>query len=215
LLDAGLAPLFRLQFSPDGTRLALVTAGINMNVKILTTDGGTVASFDRPSLGFGNPTWMPDSKSVLLLDIPTSEVVRIAINDPARAVPYAPAPPWVAFGFHDNRIFAPKADIGGIWEFGKVPRLLNSKYPRAFAPPVTFRGDDVLVPDFNATGGARILSQPLAGGADRVLGYVPGAEVQDRFFESKMAVNPKTGEVIYVAAVQGDTNIDLLTLGKH
>jgi hypothetical protein len=121
----------------------------------------------------------------------------------------------VTFGFHDNRIFAPRPDVGGIWEFGKVPRLINSKYPRQFAPPVTFRGDDVLVPDFDAADGARILSQPLAGGPDRVLGYAPGAEAQDRFFESKMAVNPKTGEVTYVAAVQGDTNIDLLTLARH
>ncbi|HUE63672.1 MAG TPA: hypothetical protein VMO78_04790, partial [Rhizomicrobium sp.] len=215
LFDAGLAPLFRLQFSPDGTRLSLVTAGVNMNIRILTADGGTVASFDRPSIGFGNPTWMPDSKAVLLLDIPTLKVVRIAIDDPTRAIPFAPSPPWVAFGFHDSRIYAPKADIGGIWEFGKVPRLLNSKYPRAFAPPVTFRSDDVLIPDFDAVGGARILAQPLAGGPDRVLGYAPGAEAQDRFFEAKMAVNPKTNEVIYVAAVQGDTNIDLLTLSRH
>ncbi len=215
LFDAGLAPLFRLQFSPDGTRLSLVTAGVNMNIKVLTADGGTVASFDVPSIGFGNPTWMPDSKAVVLLNVPSAKVVRIAVDDPARPVPFADAPPWVAFGFHDNRIFAPRVDVGGIWEFGKVPRLLNSKYPRAFAPPVTFRGDDVLIPDFDAKDGARILSQPLAGGADRMLGYAPGAEAQDRFFESKMAVNPKTGEVIYVAAVQGDTNIDLLTLTRH
>ncbi len=215
LFDAGLAPLFRLQFSPDGTRLSVVTAGVNMNIKILTADGGTVTSFDRPSIGFGNPTWTPDGKAVLLLDIPTKEVVRISIDDPAKPIPFAKAPTWVTFGFHDNRIFAPRADTGGIWEFGKVPRLINSKYPRQFAPPVTFRGDDVLIPDFDAASGARILAQPLAGGADRVLGYAPGAEAQDRFFESKMAVNPKTGEVIYVAAVQGDTNIDLLTLVRH
>ena len=215
LFDAGLAPLFRLQFSPDGTRLSLLTAGVNMNIKILTADGGTVASFDRPSVGFGNPTWTPDGKAVVLLDIPTAKVVRIAIDNPARAVPFAEAPPWVAFGFHDNRIFAPRADKGGIWEFGKEPRLINTKYPRLFAAPVTFRGDDVLIPDFDATGGARILAQPLAGGPDRVLGYAPGAEAPDRFFESKMAVNPKTGDVIYVAAVQGDTNIDLLTLARH
>jgi hypothetical protein len=215
LFDAGLAPLFRLQFSPDGTLLFVVTAGIAMNIKILTVAGGTVASFDRPSIGFGNPTWTPDGKAVLLLDIPTKQVVRIAIDDPAKLVPFAKAPPWVTFGFHDNRIFAPRADKNGIWEFGKVPRLINSKYPEQFAPPVTFRGDDVLIPDFDAAAGARILAQPLAGGADRLLGYAPGAEAQDRFFESKMAVNPRTNEVIYVAAVQGDTNIDLLTLARH
>ncbi len=215
LFDAGLAPLFRLQFSPDGTRLALVTAGDNMNVKILTADGGTVASFDTPTVGFGNPTWAPDGKAVLLLNAPTKKVVRIAIDDPARRIPVAQAPTWVTLAFHDNRIFAPREDRGGIWEFGKAPRLISSKYPRQFAPPVTFRGDEVLIPDFNAAGGARILAQPLGGGPDRVLGYAPGAEAQDRFFESKMAVNPKTGEVIYVAAVQGDTNIDLLTLAKR
>jgi len=88
-------------------------------------------------------------------------------------------------------------------------------YPSNFASPITFRRGDVLIPDFGAASSARILAQPLVGGADRVLGYVPGAEVQGRFFESKMAVNPKTGEVIYVAAVQGDTNIDLLTLARH
>jgi len=28
-------------------------------------------------------------------------------------------------------------------------------------------------------------------------------------------VNPETGEIIYVASVQGDTNIDLLTLTRR
>ena len=57
--------------------------------------------------------------------------------------------------------------------------------------------------------------QPLAGGPDRVLAYAPGAEVKLNGLESKMAADPKTGEIIYVASVQGDTNIDLLTLTKH
>jgi hypothetical protein len=30
-----------------------------------------------------------------------------------------------------------------------------------------------------------------------------------------MTVNPKTGEIIYVASVLSDTNIDLLTLAKR
>ncbi len=214
LFDAGLAPLFRLQFSPDGTRLAVVTAGENMNIKILTVDGGTVASFDAPTVGYANPTWTPDGKAVIIFDIPTLKLVRIALDDPARRIPIT-GTPWETFAFHDNRIFSARVDTGGVWQMGKTPRLVNSKYPRNFAPPLTFRGDEVLIPDFDAVGGARIRTQPLAGGPDRMLAYAPGAEAQDRFFESKMAVNPKTGEVIYVAAVQGDTNIDLLTLARH
>ena len=75
-------------------------------------------------------------------------------------------------------------------------------------------GDDLLVPDFDAAGGPRILAQPLAGGPDRVLAYAPGA-VTTEGLQSKMVVNPKTGEIIYVAAVQSDSNIDLLTLARH
>ena len=78
---------------------------------------------------------------------------------------------------------------------------------------MAFLGDDVLLPDFRAAGGPRILAQPLAGGPDRVLGYAPGALALE--YQSRMAVNPKTGEIIYVATVQSDTNIDLLTLVKR
>jgi hypothetical protein len=47
-----------------------------------------------------------------------------------------------------------------------------------------------------------------------VLAYLPGA-ITGNTNQSKTAVNPKTGEIIYVAAVQSDTNIDLLTLAKR
>ena len=89
---------------------------------------------------------------------------------------------------------------------------MTDNYPSSWGPPVALLGDDLLVPDFNAAEGSRILAQPLAGGPDRVLAYAPGAQAKTERQESGMAVNPKTtGEVIYVAAVQKSdkTNIDL------
>jgi hypothetical protein len=59
------------------------------------------------------------------------------------------------------------------------------------------------------------MAQPVAGGPDRVLGYAPGAMADINGQESGIAANPRTGEVIYVAAVQGDSNIDLLTLSRR
>ena len=94
------------------------------------------------------------------------------------------------------------------------PRQISPKYPMRWETPPAFLGNDLLVPDFGAPGGPRILAQPLAGGPDRVLAYVPGAMTEEGV-QSKMAVNPKTGETIYVAAVQSDSNIDLLTLARH
>ncbi len=216
LYDAGLAPLFRLEYSPDGTKLALVIARENgLTIKILAADGSPVSSFDLVTLGYGHPTWTPDGKAVTAFDRPRRQSVRIEVDNPAQRTAVAGSPPWSALAMRGNDIFAVKFGIGGLWLLGGTPRLVSSKYPTEFASPITFRGSDVLVPDFNAAGGARVLAQPLAGGPDRTLAYLPGAEAQDRFFESKMAVNPKTSDVIYVATVLGDTNIDLLTLAKH
>ena len=76
---------------------------------------------------------------------------------------------------------------------GEEPRLISDKYPVHFGPPATFRDEDVLIPEFNAPDGARILAQPLAGGPDRIVGYAPGAFHMPEG-QSKIAVNPKTGE---------------------
>ena len=112
-------------------------------------------------------------------------------------------------------MFAARFGKPGIWQMGEKPRLLTAKYPTTWEAPPVLLGDDLLIPDFDAPGGPRILAQPLAGGPDRVLAYAPGAQAQQNGLQSKMAVNPKTGEIIYEAATQSDTNIDLLTLSRH
>jgi Tol biopolymer transport system component len=213
LLDAGLAPLFRLEYSPDGTRLAAAIGGEDgITIKILTADGGTVGSFDSPTIGTGAPTWTPDGKEVVLFDRRIMSYVRIDVANPARRRPAAP-PFWCAI-FNGKRTFAARYDKPGFWQIDDGPRLISSKYPVRWTEPAVFMGEDVLIPDFKATDGPRILAQPLSGEPDRVLAYAPGAQAVEFGLESKMAVNPKTGEVIYVAAVQGDTNIDLLTLAR-
>jgi len=52
----------------------------------------------------------------------------------------------------------------------------SSKYPLRWDPPPALLGEELLVPDFTAAEGPRILAQPLAGGPDRVLAYAPGAQ---------------------------------------
>jgi hypothetical protein len=214
LFDAGLAPLFRLEYSPDGTRLAGVIGGEDgVTLKILTADGGTIASFDSPTLGTGAPTWTPDGKEVVLFDKRIMGYVRIDVADPAQRRPAGPSH-WGVI-FHGARAFAARFDKPGFWQIDGEPRLVSGRYPARWSQPAAFRGEDVLIPDFKAPGGPRILAQPLDGAPDRVLAYAPGAQAVDFGLESKMAVNPNTGEIIYVASVQGDTNIDLLTLARH
>ena len=44
---------------------------------------------------------------------------------------------------------------------------------------------------------------------------MPGAANEAGFLQSAIAVNPKTGDILYTATVGRDTNIDLLTLVKR
>ena len=215
LYDAGLLPLFRLEYSPDGSRLAAAIArpdGITM--KILTADGAVMTTFDSPTLGYGHPSWTPDGKEVVVFDRSVLHEVRVALDNPAKRIPTPASPPWAGIAIRANGTFSARIDMPGLWRIDREPRLISGKYPIYFDPPVTFQGDDLLVPDFDAPEGPRILAQPLAGGPDRVLAYAPGAQAREGGLMSKMAVNPKSGEIIYVAGLQGDTNIDLLTLAR-
>jgi len=213
LYDGGLASLFRLVFSPDGKYLAMpIGEAEGLTITILTVDGANVSSFHSPTFGFGSPTWTPDSREVIYFDKRALGYVRVDVTNPARRRLAAPGL-WGSVIYHGGHIYGAQPFQPGYWQVDKEPKLVTRKYPLNWTPPPVLLGDDLLVPDFNAAGGPQILAQPLAGGPDRVLAYAPGA--QAGILESGMAVNPKTGEVIYVAAVQSDTNIDLLAMAKH
>ena len=160
------------------------------------------------------PGWTPDGKAVITFDVEALHAIRIEVADPSRRTPIAPRF-WDNVTMRGGSVFAARFDKPGVWQIDKGERLIGAKYPARWDAPLAFRGDDVLIPDFKAMDGPRILAQPVAGGADRVLAYAPGAGVRDVDLASKMVVNPKNGEIIYAASVQGDTNIDLLTLAKH
>jgi Tol biopolymer transport system component/DNA-binding winged helix-turn-helix (wHTH) protein len=215
LYDGGLSPLFRIAYSPDGKYIAMPVAKEDgLTITILTADGATVSSFSSPTFGFGAPTWTPDSKEVIYFDRRTLAYVRVDVANPSRRRLAAPEL-WAAVFYHGGRTYATRPYKRGYWQLGKEPKLVTTKYPLSWEPPPAVLGDDLLVPDFDAAGGPRILAQPLSGGADRVLAYAPGARAQFGILESGMAANLKTGEIVYVAAVQSDTNIDLLTLAKR
>ena len=215
LYDGGLSNLFRLEFSPDGSHLAMPIAGEDgLTIKILNADGATVSSFQSPTLGAGAPTWTPDGREVIYFDKSAGGYIRVDIANPSRRRLAAPLP-WGAIAYHAENEFAERFDMPGYWQIDGKLRLVSGKYPLRWDPPPALLGDALLVPDFTATGGPRILAQPLAGGPDRILAYAPGAQAQQDGLESKMAVNPTTGDVIYVASVQTDTNIDLLTLARQ
>jgi hypothetical protein len=208
LFDGGSERLVGVQFSPDGSRLSVLMENKDTRiVKIMTPDGASLKSFPVPWPG--TPIWTPDSKAILVWNVRDLRVWRIDVNDPDKRSPFAP-PRWTNVAVRPEGTFAISIGKPGIWRIDGKPSLLTGKYPAFYFPLLAFRGGDVLVPDF--TGPVpRLLAQPLSGGADRMLGYLPGG----RFNPTELAVNPKTGEILYSAFISGDTNIDLLTLVRH
>jgi len=214
LFDAGSDAPFRAAISPDGRHIAVANFVLDHEtvIRILTMDGANSGYFNVGFLPPGFPTWTPDSKGLVVYDEKNDQAVRAEIDNPAHRTPVAP-PAWWGVTVRANGTYATRHDKPGVWRIDGGEKLISAKYPLGFPPPLAFRENDILIPNFGAEGGGRILAQPLSGGPDRVLAYVPGTE--DGRYASKFAVNPTNGEIIYVASVANDTNIDLLTLARH
>ena len=163
-----------------------------VSIKILTADGASLASFTVPSVGIGTPTWTPDGKAVIVMDLTVFRPIRIEIADPGHRTPVAP-PYWDGIAIRDNGTFSVRFDKPGIWQIDKGIRLISAKYPARFIPQLAFLGDDVLIPDFDAAGGAahpgaagRGWTRPGAGlcprrpGPGRQLHEQDGGKPQDR-----------------------------------
>jgi Tol biopolymer transport system component len=214
LLDSGLSIITRVGFSPDGTKLVVVSDTTkSVTVKIITRAGASLSAFDMPSRGLGLPSWTLDSKAVLLFDRGPLRTMLIPIDNSAERKPFAP-PHWVGIAIRKDGIFATRANEAGIWRIDGGIKQINSVYPASHDPPLAFLDDDVLVPDHSPGAVLRILAQPVSGGPSRTIAYAPGA-VDGTNFVSGLAVNPVTKEIVYTAQVLHDTNIDLLTLTRR
>jgi len=216
LRDGDGALLRGLSFSPDGTRLTVTSVTQkNVMVRILTAEGADAASFEVRNIGPGAPTWTSDGKALVLFDDAANCYIRVEVSDTSRRTKL-PNCNWDGIVYRPNGIFAFRVDKPGVWRLDGTPKLLNGKYPPRYDTLIAFRDDDVLVPEFSISGAVpQLLAQPVAGGPDRVLGYAPGAANRATDFQTAIAVNPKTGEVLYTADIGRDPNIDLLTLVKR
>jgi Tol biopolymer transport system component/DNA-binding winged helix-turn-helix (wHTH) protein len=208
LLGGGTEALIRLRWSPDGSHLALVAGSEQgIRIKILTPQGATISSFDLPSIGYGMPSWTPDGKWVIAFDRRYLQAFKFDIANPSHRYPVA-AKLWNGIAIRPNGTFARHKDEPGIWRIDGVVKLISAKFPEDYENAIVIVRDEILIPDYQRRDAARILGQPVTGGPDRLIAYTPNAYDQPFDFTA----NPATGEIVYVAEVLPDTNIDLLKL---
>jgi len=196
-------------WSPDGRYISFVTFRKDaIVIRVLTRQGQLVSSFETSSVGAGYPTWTYDSKALVMYNKQTLRATRIEIANPRHRTSIAP-PHWFSVTLRKDAMFATKLETSGLWRIDHGIQLVLPDFPPGY--PIQFYKNDILLADFQGPN-PQIVAHPLSGGPSRIFAYTPGAshDVDDDF-----AVNPNTGEVIYIVGVVMDTNIDLLHLTQR
>jgi hypothetical protein len=210
LVSTGLKDIERPVWSPDGSRIAFFEAWKgDITMHVITAQGARVVSFAVPSIGFGMPNWTPDGDHLLAFDKRVLRVVRIDLHDPDHREPVEDRF-WDGALHHDGAVYSASSTKPGIWRLDGRPRLITPDYPPQRHARLAFLGDTVLLPGPREGGTLRILAQPLTGGQDRRIFYAPEAEAGTPF-----AVDPLTGDVLYVSEVAADTHVELLTIARQ
>lgn len=191
-------------WSPDGRYISFVTFRRDaIVIRVINRQGKLVSSFETSSIGAGYPTWTYDSRALVMYNKETLQPTRIEIANPQHRTSVAP-PHWFSVTLRKDGVFAAQLEKPGVWQIDRGIRLISLDFPAGHK--IQFYKNDILFADFGPIN-SRIVAQPVAGGPSRVFAYTPGAshDVDDDF-----AVNPNTGEVIYIVGVVIDTNVDLL-----
>jgi Tol biopolymer transport system component/DNA-binding winged helix-turn-helix (wHTH) protein len=208
VVRAGEANLDRLVWSPDGAYLAMTwTRNDHITVRVITPSGRTVTSFPVGGVGYGLPTWTPDSKALLLFDDASLRTVRVEIGDPSKRSPVA-GKGWLSVTLRKDGVYATRAEKPGLWQIDHGIRLVTAQYPRDDGDQLAFAGDKLLVADFSSgPAAARLFAQPLAGGPAVTIAYAPNLSPNTNF-----AVDPRSGRIVYVSDVERDFGVDILRL---
>ena len=196
-------------WSPDGRYISFVTFRRDaIIIRVINRQGQLISSFETSSVGSGYPTWTYDSKALVMYNKKTLRATRIEIGDPQHRTSVSP-PHWFAVTLRKDGVFAARLEKPGVWQIDRGVRLISPDFPAGHK--IQFYKNDILFADFQPAN-PTIIAQPIAGGPPRVFAYAPGAS---RDVDDDFAVNPNTGEVIYVVGVVIDTNIDLLHLAQR
>jgi dipeptidyl aminopeptidase/acylaminoacyl peptidase len=210
LRSADLKDIERPVWSPDGSRIAFaeIWKG-HITIHVITAQGENVVAFPVQSIGYGMPNWTPDGTHLVLYDRRILEAVRVDLRNPDRREPLRTGV-WDGVNYRNGATYAAMGQKPGIWQLDGAPRLITKDYPAARRQRMAFVGDDVLLPGPDDGDTLQIMAQPLKGGPARLGYFAPSAEPETPF-----AVDPRTGDVIYIAAAAIESHIDLLTLARQ
>jgi Tol biopolymer transport system component len=206
-----------LRWSPNGRRLVYTATHEGRGrVFIVNAESGVIEEVPlAPDLDPGNPSWSADGQSLLFTanDSAGPRLVRAPIGGGAPLQRISQRG-WTEALETEEGLFARSLTASGVWRLapGRAPELVLSEPRRwrdmgvgRFSPrDWTVAAGRVYALDTREPGRNRVISRSLAGGTVRRDG-----EIRDQF-AGALAVNPRTGEIVYAAAVGGQSDIGIV-----
>jgi hypothetical protein len=196
-----------LRWSPDGKKLAFFgTIGARRGIFTLNADGTGFSLFSALVNG-GPPAWSGDSKALLfpVKDERGWRIWRAPLADSGRAQPISDYG-WFAVRTSGYAIYGLGNRESGVWRLDGKPRFaaqLQRRCTDAFLECNSWfvSGNTLVFADHSDRANPRLVLQDLAAGTRRNVA-APGLSYSDL-----AALNPVTGELLYVYDGKSDSDI--------
>jgi Tol biopolymer transport system component len=200
-----------LSFSPDASKIAFATeVRGGPGIEVFGLNGQHVASIRFQGSEVGGPAWDPDGKTLIFAgrDAGGWRLWRVALS-PASAPTPASGYGWLSVQARGHELYGVRADASGVWRIDGGPKRISALPLSAFPLSWTIAGDSILYVDNAAGRTPRIMSQPLAGGAARLVAEAPNYD-----FDHPFAIDPRSGTIVYSATRTDNTDLDILHLAR-
>lgn len=199
-----------LRWSPDGKQFAFYAViGAVHGLFLINADGTGLRHITQRST-VGMPAWTGDGKGLILpmKDAKGWRLWRLALNAPERAVPVSDYG-WFAVRTDGDAIYA--ISTKGIWRLDGTPKFVATFKRRCTDTFLECQswlvsGDTLVFADHDDRARPHIVLHSLTDGTERLV-VAPGLNNSDQ-----IALDPKTGKLLYVYDGLGDTDIALFRL---
>ncbi|MDQ2860450.1 MAG: winged helix-turn-helix domain-containing protein [Pseudomonadota bacterium] len=208
-LSWGAGYVIGLSWSPDGAALAFVRlAGGGIALHVVSRGGRDLATIPVSAVEVGQPAWRADGRSLLFpaRDGHGWRLWRADLSRPEKPYPITGVG-WIAVRTWGDRLFGVKVGQPGIWRLGPQPNLIVAGFSTRSPDQWTIFKDRIVFADGNYPNPKQLLSAPVAGGRER-----PFADTPRAMHDQGFAIDPRSGQTIYIGVVDFDTDIELFHL---
>ncbi|HXQ47079.1 MAG TPA: winged helix-turn-helix domain-containing protein [Caulobacteraceae bacterium] len=200
-----------LSFSPDGTAVVFASeVSGGPGIRIIGLNGQQLGNLRFPGSDVSAPVWAADGRSVIFAgrDAGGWRLWRLGTAPFGQLTP-ASGYGWLNVQASGGALYGVRAGAAGVWRIDGEPKRISALPLSAFPTLWRIDGDAIEYVDNVAGRTPRIMRQPIAGGPAKLIAEVPSYDVDHGF-----AVDPRSGDIVYLASRTDRTDLQILHLAR-